>query len=320
MRAVTQHVYGGTETLAVAEVPAPTPGPGEVLVRVRAAGVDRGTWHLMTGEPLVMRLALGFRGPRQPVLGRDVAGVVEAVGSDVTTVAVGDEVMGTASGSFAELAVVPVRRLAAKPAEVSFEEAAVLPISGGTALQAVRDAGRVQPGQRVLVLGASGGVGSYAVQVAAALGGEVTGVASAAKAEFVRSLGATTVLDYARDDLAAHGPWDLVVDLAGQRPVRELRRLLTAKGTLVIAGGEGGRWLGGVQRQLFASLLSPFVGQRLLGLLSREQASTYADLAALVGAGAIRPRLDRTFALDEAAKAIDHLSAGHVCGKVAIVP
>ena len=319
MRAITQQRYGGTEALAVSDVPTPAPGPGEVLLRVRAAGVDRGTWHLMTGEPYLMRLALGFRGPRQSVLGRDVAGVVEAVGADVTSFAVGDEVMGTADGSFAEHAVVPVRRLAHKPAATSFEEAAVLPISGGTALQAVRDAGRLQPGQRVLVLGASGGVGSYAVQVAAALGGEVTGVASGTKADFVRSLGATHVLDYRRDDLADHGPWDLVVDLAGQRPVRQLRRLLTSGGTLVVAGGEGGRWLGGVQRQLVASLLSPFVGQRLLGLLSRERAATYADLADLVDRGAVRPQLDRTFALDEAAKAIDHLAAGHVRGKVALV-
>ena len=168
MRAVTQQRYGGTEALAVSDVPTPTPGPDEVLLRVRAAGVDRGTWHLMTGEPYLMRLALGFRGPRQSVLGRDVAGVVEAVGADVTSFAVGDEVMGTADGSFAEHAVVPVRRLAHKPATISFEEAAVLPISGGTALQAVRDAGRLRPSQRVLVLGASGGVGSYAVQVAVA--------------------------------------------------------------------------------------------------------------------------------------------------------
>jgi len=320
MQAVTQHRYGGTETLEVAEVAAPEPGPTDVLVRVRAAGVDRGTWHLMTGTPYAVRLAFGLRRPKFAVLGRDVAGVVERVGDAVTAVAVGDEVMGTADGSFAELAVVPEKRIARKPAGVSFAEAAVLPVSGGTALQAVRDAGRVRTGDRVLVIGASGGVGSYAVQVAAAYGAEVTGVASSSKADLVRSLGAAHVVDYARDDLDAHSTsYDLVIDLAGLRPIRRLRGLLGERGTLVIAGGEGGdRWLGGAQRQLLAMALSPFVPQRLTGLMSSEVGADYAELADLVERGSVRPTLERTFALQEAAKAIDHLTAGHVRGKIAL--
>ena len=320
MQAVTQHRYGGTETLDVDQIAAPAPGPTDVLVRVRAAGVDRGTWHLMTGAPYAVRLLFGLRRPKFAVLGRDVAGVVERVGVEVTSVVVGDEVMGTADGSFAELAVVPEERVARKPAGASFAEAAVLPVSGGTALQAVRDAGRVQPGDRVLVIGASGGVGSYAVQVAAAYGAEVTGVSSGSKADLVRSLGAAHVIDYVGEDLDAHGTsYDLVVDLAGLRPIRQLRRLLGERGTLVVAGGEGGdRWLGGAQRQLLAMALSPFVRQRLTGLMSKEVGTDYAELADLVERGAVRPTLERTFALHEAAKAIDHLAAGHVRGKIAL--
>ncbi|MGB0100918.1 MAG: NAD(P)-dependent alcohol dehydrogenase [Nocardioides sp.] len=320
MRAVTQDRYGGTETLQVREIAAPTPRPDEVLVRVRAVGVDRGTWHLMTGLPYAARLAFGLRRPKFPVLGRDLAGVVEAVGRDVTGFAVGEEVMGTANGSYAELAVVPEARLARKPASLSFEEAAVLPVSGVTALQAVRDAGRVSAGDHVLVIGASGGVGSNAVQIAADLGAEVVGVASGAKADLVRSLGATHVLDYDRDAIDAAGRrYDVIIDLAGLRPIAQLRRALAPRGTLVIAGGEGGdRWLGGTHRQLAALALSPFVAQRLTALLSKELGSDYAELARLVDRGSVRPSLERTYDLDEAAKAIEHLAAGHVRGKVAL--
>ena len=239
MRAITQHRYGGTETLQLTEIEAPTPGPDEVLVRVRAAGVDRGTWHLMAGQPYAVRLAFGLRRPKFPVVGRDVAGVVDRVGADVTSFAIGDEVIGTADGSYADFAVVPVSRLARKPASLSFEEAATLPVSGATALQVVRRAG-VEAGDRVLVIGASGGVGSYAVQVAAARGAEVTGVASGAKADLVRSLGATDVIDHTREEIDASGRrWDVIIDLAGLRRLSLLRRCLAPDGTLVIAGGEG---------------------------------------------------------------------------------
>ncbi|GHJ61356.1 NADPH:quinone reductase [Nocardioides sp. OK12] len=319
MRAITQHRYGGTETLQLTEIETPTPGPDEVLVRVRAAGVDRGTWHLMAGRPYAVRLAFGLRRPKFPVPGRDVAGVVERVGAEVTSFAVGDEVIGTADGSFAEVAVVPERRLGHKPASLSFEEAAVLPISGGTALQAVRLA-RVGPGDRVLVIGASGGVGSYAVQVAAARGAEVTGVASAAKADLVRALGAVDVIDHDREEIDDAGRrWDVIIDVAGLRPLRLLRRCLEREGTLVIVGGEGGdRSIGGIQRQLVAMVLSPFTHQRLTSFMAKETAADLAELADLVDRGVVRPVLERTYALDEAAKAIDHLVAGHARGKVAV--
>ncbi len=320
MRAVTQRGYGGTEQLELTDVPEPVAGRGEVLVRVGAAGVDRGTWHLMAGLPLLVRPLFGWRAPRQPVLGRDVAGVVEAVGEGVDAFAVGDEVIGTARGSFAELATVPVTRLARKPFGTDVAAAATLPISGATALQALRDAGRVSPGQRVLVIGASGGVGTYAVQIAKALGAEVTAVCSAAKADLVRSLGASAVIDYAREDVDREpGRYDVVLDIAGNRPISMLRRALTSTGTLVIVGGEqGGRLTGGIHRQLGAVLLSPFVRQRLTTLVSREHGPDMQGLTDLVERGDVRPVLERTFTLDEAAKAIDHLEAGLVRGKVAL--
>lgn len=322
MRAVIQRRYGGSDQLELAEIEAPEPGPGEVLVRVRAAGVDRGTWHLMTGLPYAVRLGFGLRRPKTPIPGRDVAGVVEAVGPGVTGVAAGEEVMGTADGSFAELALVPQTRLTRKPAGLSFEEAAALPISGGTALQAVRDVARVRPGQRVLVLGASGGVGSYAVQIAVAHGGEVTGMASAAKADFVRKLGATHVLDYAHDEIGADGVrYDVILDIAGQRPLRTLRRALTDRGTLVILGGEGGdRWLGGTHRQLAAIAWSPVVRQRLTMLLAAEKGEIFAALATLVAQGLVHPHLDRSYPLSDAARALDDLEAGRVRGKAVLVP
>ncbi|ANH36671.1 Crotonyl-CoA reductase [Nocardioides dokdonensis FR1436] len=320
MHALTQRRYGGTETLVLDDLPTPSAGPREVLVRVRAAGVDRGTWHLMTGQPYATRLAFGLRRPKHPVLGRDLAGVVEQVGSEVTTVTVGEEVIGTANGSFAELAVVPETRLARKPAGLSFAEAAVLPVSGGTALQALRLA-RVGPGDRVLVIGASGGVGSYAVQVAVALGAEVTGVASGAKADLVRSLGATHVVDHTHEEIdQTDRRYHVIIDLAGLRPLSLLRRCLAPDGTLVVAGGEGGdRWLGGTHRQLGALALSAFTRQRLTALLSKERAADFAELSAMVERGTLRPTLERTYSLDEAPKAIEHLAAGHVRGKVAVV-
>jgi NADPH:quinone reductase-like Zn-dependent oxidoreductase len=321
MRAVVQEQYGGTETLEVRDIPEPRPGKGEVLVRVHAAGVDRGTWHLMAGLPYPVRLAFGLRRPKYPTPGRALAGVVTALGEGATRFAVGDQVYGAGSGSFAEVARAPEARLAPKPAGLSFEQAAAVPISGHTALQALRDAGRIQAGQRVLVIGASGGVGTYAVQLAAAYGAEVTAVCSTGKIDLMRSLGVRRILDYTRGDIVetAVERYDLVVDLAGNRPLRRLRRLLTPAGTLVLAGGEdGGAWLGGMQRQLAAAALSPFVRQRLTSLLSTEKATDLEVLTGFLESGAIRPALDRTFTLDEAAKAIDHLEAGHARGKVVI--
>jgi NADPH:quinone reductase-like Zn-dependent oxidoreductase len=318
MKAIQQQRYGGPERLELREVPLPAPGRGEVLVRVRAAAVDQGTVHLMTGLPLVARPFLGLRGPRTRTVGRDLAGVVEAVGEGVTRFGVGDEVFGSTGGSLAEHVVAREDHLARKPASLDFRQAAAVPISGMTALQAVRD-GRVGAGQRVLVIGASGGVGSYVVQLAVAAGAEVVGVAGPTKLDLVRELGAATVLDHTRDDLAAHAPYDVVVDIAGNRPVRLMRSWLTPTGALVIVGGEGGgRLLGGMGRPVGMLLRAPFAHQRLVMLASREKAEHVEELARLADEGAFRPAIDRTFPLAEAAKAVAHVQDGHARGKVVV--
>lgn len=322
MRAIVQRAYGTADTLRLGEVARPAIDAGEVLVEVRAAGLDRGTWHLMTGMPYAARLAFGLRAPKQPVPGFDVAGVVVAIAPGVTRFAPGDEVFGIARGSFAEFAAAREDKLVHKPAQLSFEQAAALPISGLTALQALTDAGRVQAGQRVLVIGASGGVGTYAVQIAKALGAHVTGVCSAGKADLVRSLGADEVIDYASEDFTAGGAtYDLVVDVAGNASVSRLRRALTPRGTLVITGGEdGGPLTGGLDRQLRALALSPFVGQRLTMCISKERLSGLERLAELAGAGRIVPAIERTYPLADAPDAMRHLAAGQARGKLVIVP
>jgi NADPH:quinone reductase-like Zn-dependent oxidoreductase len=322
MKAIVQDSYRPADVLRLADVDEPAIGGDEVLVRVRAAGVDRGVWHLMTGLPYPVRLAgYGLRAPKQRVPGMDLAGVVEVVGRRVTRFRPGDEVFGIGTGTFAELARAPERKLAPRPASLGFEQAAVLAISGLTALQGLRDHGKVRAGAKVLVLGASGGVGSYAVQVAKALGAEVSAVCSAAKAELVRDLGADRVLDYAREDFAAAGErYDVILDTGGNASLRRLRRALTPKGTLVIVGAEtGGRWLGGTDRPLRALIASPFVGQRLKPFISRERYEDMLALEELVEAGKVRPALDRTFPLAEAPDAIRYLEQGRARGKVAVV-
>ena len=321
MKAVVQSGYGTADTWRIDEVPAPTPAAREVLVRVRAAGIDRGTWHLMTGLPLLLRLGFGLRGPRVPVPGRDLAGVVEAVGSEVSRFTVGDEVFGTTGrGSFAELACAREDKLALKPAVLSFEAAAAVPVSAVTALQGLRDIGRLRPGQQVMVIGASGGVGSYAVQLAKAFGAEVTGVCSGAKADFVTALGADHVLDYTRSRIDETGRrYDLVLDIGGIRPVSQLRKVLTETGALVIVGGEGGdRWLGGFHRGLAAAARSPFLRHRLAMFVAKENAADLEELAELATRGAFRPAVDRAFPLEEAAQAMAHLESGRVRGKVVV--
>ncbi len=253
-------------------------GDDDVLVRVHAAGCGPDVWHIMAGMPYMARPMIGLRKPKVRVRGWDVAGTVEVIGANVTRFAPGDEVMGTAEqGSFAELAVTSADKLVAKPASLSFEQAAALPISGITALRAVRDEGRVQPGQTVLVIGASGGVGSLAVQIAKGLGAKVTGVCSTAKEDLVRSIGADDVIDYTREDVTdGSRRWDLIVDTAGRRPLSQLRRALTPKGTLVIVGGDGGgRWTGGFFRGVLrAPIVSLFTGQRLRGLATKIEQTT----------------------------------------------
>jgi NADPH:quinone reductase-like Zn-dependent oxidoreductase len=321
MRAVVQDAYGDAGVLRHERIARPEVADNEVLVRVHAAGLDRGTWHLMTGKPYLMRIAgLGFRGPKDRVPGRDLAGTVEAVGSAVTRFAVGDEVYGVGRGSFAEYAVAREDKVAPKPVTLSFEQAAVVPISAGTALQALTDHGRVEPGQRVLVIGASGGVGSYAVQLAKALGAEVTGVAGTAKQDLVRSLGADRVLDYARDDYAdGSHHYDLVLDIAGNPGLARLRRALTPTGTAVLVGGEdGGNLTGGMNRSLRALVLSRFVSHRLVWFVAKERASDLERLTDLIASGQVTPSIDRTYPLDQVPDAMRHLASGQVRGKAAI--
>jgi NADPH:quinone reductase-like Zn-dependent oxidoreductase len=323
MKAIVQDVYGSADVLELREVDRPSVGQDEVLVRVCAAGVDPGVWHLMTGEPYLVRaMGFGLRRPKVAVRGRDLAGVVETVGARVTRFRPGDEVYGTCEGgSFAEYASAPEQRLAPKPANVSFEQAAVTPISGVTALQGVRDCGRVQPGQQVMVIGAAGGVGSFAVQIAKAFGATVTGVCSTAKADLVRSLGADGVIDYTRDEVDRDGArYDIVIDTAGNRPLSLLRRAMTPHATLVLVGGEhgGGRVFGGFDRQFRAPLVSMFVKQRLRGLIAKERAEDLQTLTGLIESGVITPVIDRTYALAEAPDAIRYLAEGHAAGKVVI--
>ena len=320
MRAIVQDRYGPAEVLRPARIGRPVIADHEVLIRVHAAGLDRGTWHLMTGTPYLMRvIGFGFRRPKNPVPGVDVAGTVVAVGSAVTRFAVGDEVFGMSRGSFAEYAAAREDKLAHKPANASFEQAAAVGISGGTALQALT-AGRVQAGQRVLIIGASGGVGSFAVQLAKASGAEVTGVCSTDKLDLVTSLGADRVVDYTREDFAAGSyHYDLIVDIAGNSPLSRLRRALTPTGTAVIVGGESkGNLTGGIDRQLRALILTRFVGQRLTGLASKERASDLEILADHLAAGTVTPSIDRTYPLDQVPTAMRYLEAGKVKGKIAI--
>lgn len=320
MRAIIQPEYGTTDVLSLAEIERPQIEADEVLVRVHAAGVDRGVWHLMTGLPYLVRLVCGLRRPRTLVPGMDVAGRVEAVGKDVTRFAPGDEVFGECTGSFAEYACVSEKRLEMKPAKLSFEEAAIVPVSACTALQALRDVAKVQAGQKVLVIGASGGVGTYAVQIARAFGAEVTGVCSTRKMDLVRSIGARHVIDYTREDFAESGEqYDLILDIAGNRPLAHLRRALTPEGMLVILGGEeGGRWLGGTDRSIRALMLSPFVSHNFRAPISMAKAEDLRQLNQLIEAGEVSPVLDRSFPLEEAAEAIQFMEAGHPLGKVAI--
>ena len=321
MTAIVQDAYGSSDVFRVAEVDKPDIAADEVFVQVHAAGLDRGTWHFMTGKPYLMRvMGFGLRRPKNRVPGLDVAGVVVAVGAEVTRFQPGDEVFGIARGSFAEYAAAREVKLAHKPANLSFEQAAVVPISGSTALQAVRDAGRVEAGQTVLVIGASGGVGSYAVQLAKALGAHVTGVSSTAKVDLVRSIGADHVLDYTREDFADGGQrYDLILDIGGNSRLSRLRRALTPTGTLVIVGGEeGGALTGGFGRSLRAPMLSLFSRQRLTMLTNKEHHRYLDELRPLIEAGSVTPAVDQAYPLDEVPAAMRRLEAGQVRGKIAI--
>ena len=320
MQAIVSEEYGGPEILELRDVDVPQLDPDGVLVRVRASSVNPYDWHVMRGLPYLVRLAEGRSRPKQPIRGVDVAGVVEAVGENVTAFRPGDEVFGAKAGALAEFVCAgPKNVLAAKPAGLTFEQAAAIPLAGVTALQALRDKGRLETGQRVLVNGASGGVGTFAVQIAKALGAEVTGVCSARNAGLVTSNGADRVLDYAEVDFARSGErYDLVLDNVGNRSLSDLRRVLTPHGTLVVVGGGGGNWIGPMMLPLRAAMLSPFVGQRLLPLLAKHTQNDLLVLKELAETGKIVPVIDRTYPLAEAAEAIRYLETGHARGKVVV--
>jgi NADPH:quinone reductase-like Zn-dependent oxidoreductase len=320
MQAIVQDTYGVADVWRAEEIGRPAIGDGEVLVRVRAAGLDRGTWHLMAGQPDLMRLmGSGLRAPKNRVPGLDVAGTIVAAGAAVTRFGVSDKVFGISQGSFADYACARADKLTRKPANLTFDQAAAVAVSGLTALQGLRDAGRVRPGQHVLITGASGGVGTFAVQIAKALGAQVTGVCSTAKTGLVTSIGADHVLDYTHDDFADGSQrYDLILDIAGNSPLARLRRALTPAGTLVIVGGEdGGRWTG-MGRQLRALALSPFVRQRLTTFVSRHRLADLETLARLIEAGQLAPVIGKTYPLHQAPDAMRDLLAGHARGKLVI--
>lgn len=322
MKAIVRKEYGTAEVLSLEDVAVPAPGDDQVLVRVHAAAVDRGAWHILTGKPYAMRLfGFGLRTPRFPGLGGDLAGVVETVGRNVTRFAVGDEVFGIGKGVFAEYALASEKKLVAKPVTITFEQASVIAISGITALRALRDAAGVQAGDRVLVIGASGGVGTFTVQIAKAMGAVVTGVAGPSKADLVREIGADDVLDHTRQEITDGGrQYDVIIDIAGDRPLSLLRRALTPTGTAVLAGGEGGgAILGGVRRQLRAAVVNPFIKQNLRSLIVNENAADMAEVARYIERGAFAPAIDRTFTLPETAEALRYMDEGRARGKVVVI-
>jgi NADPH:quinone reductase-like Zn-dependent oxidoreductase len=322
MRAIVQDTYGSAEVLELDEVSRPQVGDDDVLIRVQAAGVHIGDWHLMTGQPYLMRIVgFGLRAPKARIPGMDLAGTVDAVGKNVTKFALGDQVFGTGNGAFAEFATARATTLAHKPANLTFEQAAAVPTSACTALQALRDVGGVQSGQQVLIIGASGGVGLYAVQLAKSLGAEVTGVCSTSKLDLVRSIGADHVIDYNQGDFTRTGQrYDLILDLGGNRSLSQLRRALSPRGSLVLVGGEGGgRWIGGVMgRSLGAVVLSPFLSQRLRMVLGVTRSEDLKVLSGLVESAGVTPVIDQTLPLGKVPEALRLLSEGRTRGKIVI--
>jgi len=321
MRAATQRAYGSTDVLSIESIDRPNITNDEVLIQVEAAGLDRGVWHLMTGRPYLIRLlGYGLTKPKAQVPGMDVAGTVIEIGKDVTRFAVGDEVFGIANGSFAEFAPAKENKLVPKPGNVTFEQAAVSAISGTTALQALTTVGRIVPGRHVLVIGASGGVGSFAVQLAKALEATVTGVASGPKLDAVRALGADHVIDYTRERIdESASRYDLIIDIGGRNKLSRLRRALSPTGTLVIVGGEdGNRFTGGIGRQLLAALLSPFVRQRLTFFVSEESADRIEALSQHLAMGTVTPAIGQRFTLEEVPTAVSQMEAGMLTAKSVI--
>lgn len=323
MRAIVQDKYGtvAEEVLRLEEIDKPAPGDDEVLVHVIAASVHIGDWHVMTGLPYMLRVVgFGLRVPNVRIRGQDVAGKVEAVGRNVTEFKPGDEVFGTCKGSFAEYTCAQEHELALKPTNLTFEQTATVPTSSIAALQGLRDKGEIRPGQKVLILGASGGVGLFAVQIAKSFGAEVTGVCSTAKVDIVRSVGADHVVDYSVEDFTQSAErYDLILDMGGNHSLSYLRRALTSSGTLVLAGGEGGnRWLGGTDRWIQALLWSRFVRHKLRILSTQPRKEDLLFLKELIEAGKVAPVIDRTFPLTEIPAAFQYVSEGRARGKVVI--
>jgi len=321
MKAIVQDTYGGTDVLKLRDIGKPIVGDDDILVKVHAAGVDAGVWHVMAGLPYMIRIAgFGLRAPKQPIRGVDLSGQVEAVGKNISQFKPGDDVYGTANGTYAEYAVTTGEKLSLKPTNLSYEQAAAVPTSALTALQAVRNQANVKPGQKVLVVGASGGVGSFAVQIAKAMGAKVTGVASTPKLDMLHTIGVDHVIDYRREDFTRQSErYDIIVDTGGLRSVASMREVLTVNGTLVIVGGEGGgKWTGGAGRGLLAIALSPFVKHNLRNFIANSNKEDLLTLKTLIEAGEITPVVDQTFSLVETPKAIRYLKDGKVKGKIVI--
>ncbi len=326
MKAIVQEKYGPPDVLELREVDTPVPADNEVLVRVHAVAVNARDWHVMRGDPYVARLldpsGLGFRRPKIKIRGTDFAGRVEEVGRGVTRFRPGDEVFGEVNEAFAEYVCAPDSVVEPKPVNLTFEQAAALPLAGNTALVGLRDLGRVQPGEKILVNGASGGVGTFAIQIAKSLGAEVTGVCSARNVDLVRSIGADHVIDYGKEDFTRNGQrYDLVFDLVGNRSLTEARRALTPRGTLVLSGGgvsRGGSLIGPVALIMRGKLLSPFVRHRLVVLTVTPSKENLAALRELAESKEIAPVIDRTYPLSQAPEAIRYLEVEHARAKVIV--
>jgi NADPH:quinone reductase-like Zn-dependent oxidoreductase len=319
MKALVHRKYGSPDVLEFQEIDRPALDDDSVLVRVRAASVNAYDWHIMRGLPYLVRTSEGLRRPKRSVAGVDLAGQVEAVGKNVTKFQPGDEVFGERGGAFAEYVSAKEKNFALKPTNLTFEQAAAVPMAGFTALQALRDKGRVQPGQRVLINGAGGGVGTFAVQIAKAFGADVTGVCSTKNVDMVRAIGADEVIDYTADDFTRRGvTYDLILDVAASRSLSDCRRVLNPSGILVVVGAPDGDWVAPVARALTAVLFSRFGGRKLLPFLAKFTNADLIVLKELIEAGKVKPVIDRTYPLSEAPEAIRYLEEGHAGGKVVI--
>jgi len=319
MKAIVRSEYGSSDCLRFEETSTPTVGDGEVLVQVRASSVNPFDWHMVRGEPYLIRLSEGLRRPKSHGVGIDMAGTVVAVGEAVTSCKVGDEVFGSGAGTLAEYAVGNEARLAPKPAGLTFESAAIMPCAGVTALQGLRDRGEIKPGQRVLINGAAGGVGTFAVQIAKSMGAMVTGVCSTRNVDLVRSIGADDVIDYTKEDFSRRGErFDVVMDTVGNRSLTALRRALTKDGSLLLAAGAKGKWLRPVALMLKGVVVGRFVHHRIRIVMAVIKREDLAELASLAVSGALTPVVDRSYSLSETAQALQYVEAGHARGKVVV--